>query len=219
MKKNIITIIIATIIASFTTTYAQTVKPFYTEREWRTIQIKEKKRQIKEKEVPSPLREAQKAKQQRVKNTTPTDTLYVRALSAAQKAQDIVRKNTLLRINTSDTIRTLETIKWLDKYSEHQAGLAMYRNSCVYNCISIQICYHYTIAVLNDYIKDIERNCTDRDNKRLKDIRSLKSELEAGLSNVKTIIDYLIDQHEEIMSPRVQDAMNAMSDTIRLLLK
>ena len=90
MKKNIITIIIATIIASFTTTYAQTVKPFYTEREWRTIQLKEKKSQIKrEKAVPSPLREAQKAKQQRAKNTTPTDTLYMRALRAAQKAQDI----------------------------------------------------------------------------------------------------------------------------------
>lgn len=185
MKKNIITIIIAVIIASFTTTYAQA---FYTER-------------------------------QRVKNTTPTDTLYMRALRAAQKAQDIVRKNTLLSINTSDTIRTLEAIKWLDKYSEHQACLAINRNSCVYNCISVQICYHYTIAVLEDYIKDIERNCTDRDNKRLRDIRSLKSELEAGLSNVKTIIEYLVNHRQEIMSPRVQDAMNAMSDTIRLLLK
>lgn len=200
MKKNIITIIIAVIIASMTTTYAQT---FYTEGEW----------------VPSPIREAQKTKQQRVNNTTPTDTLYMRALRAAQKAQDIVRKNTLLSINTSDTIRTLETIKWLEKYTILQTKLSITRNSCVYNCISIQICYHYTIAVLNDYIKDIERNCADNNNKRLKDIRSLKLELEAGLSNVKTIIEYLVDQHKEIMSPRVQDAMNAMSDTIRLLLK
>lgn len=200
MKKNIITIIIAVIIASFTTTYAQT---FYTEGEW----------------VPSPIREVQKAKQQRVKNTTPTDTLYMRALRAAQKAQDIVRKNTLLRINTSDTIRTLETIKWLDKYTDLQTCLAINSDSCVYNCISVQICYHYTIAVLNDYIKDIEQNCADRDNKRLRDIRSLKSELEDGLSNVKDVIEYLEEKNKEIRSRRVKDAMNAMSDTIRLLLK
>lgn len=154
-----------------------------------------------------------------IRTTSDTSWLYMKALREAQKAQDIVRMNTMSAINTSDTIRTLETIKWLDKYTKHQTCLAINSDSCVYNCISVQICYHYTIAVLNDYIKDIERNCADNNNKRLKDIRSLKSELEAGLSNVKGVIEYLEEKNKEIRSRRVQEVQEAMSDTIRLLLK
>ena len=183
MKKNIITIIIATIIASFTTTYAQTVKPFYTEREWRTIQLKEKKSQIKrEKAVPSPLREAQKAKQQRAKNTTPTDTLYMRALRAAQKAQDIEMEDTLLAINTSDTIRTLETIKWLSKYASEQQSNEMLYGCNTYDSTATYACYIYSVAVLNDYLSEVERNRTDLNDKRVIQIMNVKREIDASMS-------------------------------------
>lgn len=182
MKKNIITIIIATIIASFTTTYAQTVKPFYTEREWRTIQLKEKKSQIKrEKAVPSPLREAQKAKQQRAKNTTPTDTLYMRALRAAQKAQDIEMEDTLLAINTSDTIRTLETIKWLSKYASEQQSNEMLYGCNTYDSTATYACYIYSVAVLNDYLSEVERNRTDLNDKRVIQIMNVKREIDASM--------------------------------------
>lgn len=182
MKKNIITIIIATIIASFTTTYAQTVKPFYTEREWRTIQLKEKKSQIKrEKAVPSPLREAQKAKQQRIKNTTPTDTLYVRALREAQKAQDIEMEDTLLAINTSDTIRTLETIKWLSKYASEQQSNEMLYGCNTYDSNATYACYIYSVAVLNDYLNEIERNRTDLNDKRVIQIMDVKRKIDASM--------------------------------------
>ena len=168
MKKNIITIIIAVIIASFTTTYAQTVKPFYTEREWRTIQLKEKKRQIKrEKAVPSPLREAQKAKQQRIKNTTPTDTLYM--------------EDTLLAINTSDTIRTLETIKWLSKYASEQQSNEMLYGCNTYDSNATYACYIYSVAVLNDYLNEIERNRTDLNDKRVIQIMDVKRKIDASM--------------------------------------